>query len=284
MHAYNKTAPAGPQSSLSVDNRGTSSPRRMVPAVAKAVRLLSTLAKAREPLSLSALAKTLALPKSTIHELCATLMSAGLVRRYETGAYHLGAFVMDLSYAFLARTDAISEFNKLSSSPLLPDETIVLSILDGADVVYLACRNGSRGMGLGFRIGLRLPANTTATGKAQLSTLPEERVIELAQAGGLRRLTKKSITKVAPFLQDLAQVRKRGYSVDDEETGDGTMCLGAPVFGPGSDHAVAGVAISFLKAAIDKHKRSVYSQAVRDLAATVSNRLGVPGLSPNLLE
>lgn len=251
----------------------------MVPAVVKAVRLLDALAAAREPLSLASLTRLLALPKSTVHALCATLIRTGLVRRHESGAYHLGVHVMDLSCAFLSRADVIAEFNKLCSSTLLPDETMILSILDGTDVVYVACRNGSRGLGLTFRIGLRLPASTTATGKAQLSTLPQKRLLELLRDGGLRRLTRKSIIILPAFLRELAKVRKRGYSVDDEESGDGTMCFGAPVFGPGREQAVAGVAVSFLRAAVDAHQRTLYCQAVRELAATLSNRLGAPQAS-----
>jgi hypothetical protein len=43
--------------------------RAAVPAVARAVRLLDALAAAREPMSLSTLTRTLALPKSTVHNL-----------------------------------------------------------------------------------------------------------------------------------------------------------------------------------------------------------------------
>ena len=46
-----------------------SSPSRgaMVPAVARAAQLLNTLAASERPLPLTALVKTLALPKSTVH-------------------------------------------------------------------------------------------------------------------------------------------------------------------------------------------------------------------------
>ncbi len=253
-----------------------------VPAVVKAVRLLDTLAAAKEPLSLAALTHALALPKSTVHALCATLIQARLVTRFESGTYHLGMHVMDLSHALLARTDITVEFMKLwDSLALLPEETVILSVLDDADVVYIACCNGTRPLGLNFRIGMRLPANCTASGKALLSTLSPERIAELESGGGLRRLTRRSVTRADQLLNQLAQVRNRGYSVDDEETRDGMICFGAPVFDSRSEQAAAGIGISLVKAALNKRQKILAIQAVQRLAAALSKRLGARGLSAN---
>jgi IclR family transcriptional regulator, blcABC operon repressor len=251
-----------------------------VPAVAKAVRLLDALAAAKEPLSLAALTQELALPKSTVHALCATLAQAGLVTRFASGSYHLGMHIMDWSHAFLARTDLTVEFVKLwDSLALLPEETIILSVLDGADVVYVACRNGTRPLGLNFRIGMRLPANCTASGKALLSTLPRQRLEDLGRDGGLGRLTRKSVTDVDQLGRQLAQVRKRGYSVDDEETRDGMICFGAPVFDSSSGQAAAGVGVSLYKSALTKRQKLLAIQAVQKLASALSQRLGARALS-----
>jgi DNA-binding IclR family transcriptional regulator len=265
---------------VSGDTFGNGYVKGAVPAVVKAVRLLDVLAAAKEPLTLAALTDELGLPKSTIHALCATLVHAGLVRRFESGSYHLGSHVMDLSHAFLVSTDVTAEFTRLRDSlNLLPEETIILSVLDGADVVYMACRNGNRPLGLNFRIGMRLPANCTASGKAQLSTLPEERVAELAQASGLRALTRKSVTELPALMKQLALTRKRGYSVDDEETRDGMVCLSAPVFDSNTAQAVAGLSVSLLKSATDASQKAAAIHAIRQMATELSKRLGARSLS-----
>jgi DNA-binding IclR family transcriptional regulator len=231
-------------------------------------------------LTLAALTLALDLPKSTIHALCSTLVHAGLVRRFDNGSYHLGSHIMDLSHAFLARTDLTAEFTSLGESlDVLPEETIIMSVLDGADVVYLGCRNGSRPLGLNFRIGMRLPASCTASGKAILSTFPLERVNELAQAGGLTNLTRKSVTDLPALLRQLSLVRKRGYSIDDEETRDGMICFGAPIFDSRNTEAVAGVGVSLLKADTDARQRNVAIQAVQLMAAELSKRLGARELA-----
>src|SRR6266508_1382932 len=168
QHTFGKTALA--------TEHGPQPPKRAVPSVARAVHLLDMLAEAPQPMSLVALTSALGLPKSSVHGLCTTLVHAGLVTRFENGTYHLGLHVMDLAHAFLARTDLTIEFVKLwESLALLPEETIILSVLDGADVVYVACRNGSRPLGVNFRIGMRLHDHCTARGKALLSSMPQER-------------------------------------------------------------------------------------------------------------
>jgi DNA-binding IclR family transcriptional regulator len=258
-----------------VHRRRPESPKSVVPAVARAARLLDMLAEAREPLSLGTITTQLRLPKSTVHGLCATLVHAGLLTRFENGTYHLGLHVMDLAHAFLARTDLTVEFvNLWESLALLPEETIILSVLDGADVVYVACRNGTRPLGLNFRIGMRLPANCTASGKAILASLPPARVKALMSVAGLRTLTQKKTGGMKGLLRQLAQARKRGYAVDDEETGEGMLCFGAPVFDSKSGEAVAGVAVSMLKTAANPRQRELAAQAVKQMAQALSKRLG----------
>ena len=246
-----------------------------VPAVARAARLLDTLAATKQALSLGALAKALVLPKSTVHGLCATLAHAGLVERLDNGAYQLGARVMDLAHAYMARTDVTAEFQAiLKAEAPMPEESIVLSVLDGADVVYVGCRNGARPFGFNFRIGMRLPANCTASGKAMLCTRPAEHVMDLAVARAFYSLTRKSITRPTRLLEQLRQAAALGYAIDDEETRHGMVCIGAPIFSAASTEAVAAVAVSMPKATLNAERKALAIQTVRHLAGSISQRLG----------
>lgn len=51
--------------------------------------------------------------------------------------------------------------------------TITLSVIEGPEVVYVANRDSERGIGIHFRIGMRLPAVYTASGKALLASMSE---------------------------------------------------------------------------------------------------------------
>lgn len=250
-------------------------PRGTVPAVLKAVQVLDVLAASRDPLSLAQLTRRLGLPKSSVLGLCTSLTLTGLLTRHDNGAYHLGTHLVDLAHAYLANTDLTKEFvDAWESLQVLPGEGAVLAVLDGADSVYVACRNGDLPLGVTYRIGMRLPASCTATGKALLSTLPEARVRELYRGGALPRLTRHSLTSLKALLDDLRRTRERGYAVDDEETREGMCCFGAPVFDSSGSHAIAAVAVSTLKAQTDPGKTELAVSAVTRLAALLSKRLG----------
>lgn len=269
------TKPTGTASRRRQASPGIVTRAASAPAVARAARLLEALAGTRQPMTLTELVHALALPKSTVHGLCAALAQAGLVERLDNARYHLGARVMDLAHAYLARTDVSAEFQAIvkAESPM-PEESLVLSVLDGADIVYVGCRNGTRPFGFNFRIGMRLPANCTASGKAMLATRPPETVIDLATSRAFYALTRQSITKPAPLLAELARAAALGYAIDDEETRDGMVCIGAPIFGAASSEAVAAVALSLPKSTIDVRRRATAIRTVTRLAERISRRLG----------
>ena len=112
MHAAAARRPAGDGPAL-------------VPAVSRALTLLDRLADGREPKTLARLAAELALPKSSVHGLCTTLMSFGYLRRQDDGSFLIGPRVMSLAESFSAGTNVAREFNALwSEAAIATDETI----------------------------------------------------------------------------------------------------------------------------------------------------------------
>jgi IclR family transcriptional regulator, blcABC operon repressor len=250
-----------------------SSPKGTSPALFRAVLVLDALA-AGEPLTLAVLTQRLGLPKSSLLSLCTSLCETGLARRTDRGAYELGSRILDFAHAYLRTTDITKEFvyagDELGE---LADEGVVLAVLDGTDAVYVGCRNGSRPLGVTYRIGMRLPASCTATGKALLSTLPDTQIKQLYRGISLPAVSPHSHTSLKSLFADLADIRRRGYAVDDEETREGMYCIGAPVFDVSGSHAIAAVAVSTLKAEGDAHQRQVAESVVR-LAGILTRRLG----------
>lgn len=251
-------------------------PKAVVPSVLKGVRLLDVVAASRNPLALAELSHRLDLPKSSVLSLCTSLTQAGLLTRFEDGTYHLGTHLVDLAHAYLSRTDLTQEFARAwESLHAMPGESAVLAVLDGTDVVYVACRNGSQPFSLTYRIGMRLPAHCTASGKALLSTMTDERVRQLYKGKKLERLTSHSRTSLKALLADLATVRAHGYAVDDEETREGMCCHGAPVFDATGRQAVAAVALSMMKTANASRDGGLAVRTVHELAELMSRRLGM---------
>ena len=259
-----QSAPAG-------SSRSGSSPS-LVPAVTRALGLLERLAQQREPMSLARLATELALPKSSVHGICNTLLSLGYLHRQDDGTFRIGAGVMPLAEAFMAGTGVTQEFEALwRAAP--PEETIVLSVLNGTDVVYVAARHGQRPLGLAFSVGMRLPAWIAATGQAMLAFDPEANVRKLFGHTRLSSHDGQRSMRLADFERELEKVRKRGYSIDDEGVRAGVYCIGAPVFDV-SGRPVAGIGVCVSKATLGADGGARHRDLVLASAHTLSQRLG----------
>jgi len=247
----------------------------LVPAVERAVRLLDHLAGQRRPQPLADLSTALALPKSSLHGLLHTLVALGLATRTDRGEYALGAKPVQWAGAFGRQSGVVDAFDAAADQlAALREEAIMLAVLDGTEVLYLACRPGTRALAVNFRVGGRFPASCTSSGKALLATLPAGRVRELLGGRPLPRLTRHSVGSATALLKQLARFRAQGYAVDDEETAEGMHCFGAPVFTAGRSEAVAAVAVSLIKASTGARRRDEVVTAIRELAARVSQRLG----------
>ena len=251
-----------------------------MPAVTRALSLLDRLAQQREPMSLAQLTSELALPKSSVHGLCNTLMSFGYLRRQSDGAFLIGPRVMTLAEAFVSGTDVAQEFSALwANAGAAPEETVVLSVLSGTDALYVAVRNSARPLGLAFNVGMRLPAYLSGSGKAMLAFRAPDEVRSIFAAGLLTHLTRKGPRDVEALLKELALTRKRGYSVDDETVREGVYSFGAPVF-DAAGQVVAGVAVCINKALLGADRGERHRDAALAVARTLSQRLGADSPAP----
>ena len=249
--------------------------RAQVPAVVRASRVLDHLADARDPVTLAALVRDLGLPKSSVHGLLATLTGLDLVRRLPGGEFALGPRVLQWAASYSRQSDIVGAFNELAGRiDALRAETVMLAVLDEADVVYLACRPGSRPLAVNFRVGGRFPAAFTSSGKAMFATMTDDAVRARLAGIAWRRLTRQGVASPAALLRQLAAVRDEGHAVDDEETAEGMTCFGAPVFRAGQPEAVAAVAVSLIKATVTAKRRNETVAAIRALADALTERLG----------
>jgi DNA-binding IclR family transcriptional regulator len=245
----------------------------LVPAVARALAVMDLLARERKPMNMAGLATALDLPRSSMHGLCNTLLSFGYLKRADNGSLQIGPGVMSLAEAFVASTNVASEFDALWRDAGAPDETLILSVLNGAEVVYVGVRNSARPLGLGFNIGMRLPAHLAATGKAMLAHLDTRAVRSLYPAGPLARLAVGGVRSSAALMKELALTRERGYSIDDEGVREGVYSMAAPVF-DAAGHPVAGIAVCINKATLTAEQHERQRRVVVQAAQRLSLRLG----------
>ena len=106
-----------------------------------------------------------------------------------------------------------------------------VSILDDAEIVYVARASQRRVMSIALMPGSRLPAYCTSMGRVLLAALPSERALELLSAEPLAQRTPKTQTDVGELQRVLQDVKADGYASIDQEVEIGLRSVAVPLVG-----------------------------------------------------
>jgi DNA-binding IclR family transcriptional regulator len=213
-------------------------PLTTVKSAGRTLDVLEALADAPQRCSLVELARTLDIPKSSLHGILRTLIRRGWVEADATGTrFGLGIRALQVGAAYLESDDAAGllagVLDRLSAQF---GETVHLGRLEGAHVVYLAKRESVHPLRLYSAIGRQLPAHATALGKVLLAERTDEAVDRLL-TWPLPALTARTVTDPDDLHGELATIRRRGYAVDHEENTEGIVCfaVAVPLQSPATD-------------------------------------------------
>jgi IclR family acetate operon transcriptional repressor len=240
----------------------------------KALSLLKVLSD-HDGLTLTELADKADLPPSTTHRLLSTLSGHDLVANDEPSQkWSIGIEALRIGMAFQRRNKIL-----VAGRPIMTDlmeatgETVNMAILDGFQVVFVSqveCQEPIRAF---FRIGERRASHASGIGKALLAEMTPERIDQCLRSQTLTRFTPATITEPQALLEELAMIRKRGWSVDDEEANQGMRCVAAAIFNEFGE-ARAGISLSGPSTRLTPDRLSELGHQVRAAADRVSERIG----------
>lgn len=250
--------------------------RGPAPAVARALRILTLLAEAQgAPMTLSEIARSLGIAKSSTANLCIVLEEGGMIERDPVG-YRLGRRTAELGGAFAAQFNQVREFYRVAAaSPVLRREVVQVAMLDGAHALYLARHEGRTPYRLGTPLGSRLPAALSATGIALLARLDDAEVrVLLEPEEPFPGLTAASITTADALLPQLDEVRRLGYAVDRGGSFGGITGVAVALEGwaPSDPPLAMGAALPTEHA--DEERIAEVGGALLEAAAELTNPLG----------
>lgn len=197
----------------------------------KALDILDLISERPDGVSQNELAEALALPRTTVYRILATLVARGMLRR-DPGRrmYCLGFRCIEMARQVYSMPDLVSAASsELRALRDLTGETSYVGALEGLDVVSLERYDSPHSQRSAASLGHRKPVYATSQGKAILSALPAEERDSIVRDLNLKALTPLTLTDRRRLLADLRLVRNRGYAIDDEENVTGTRCVGAPV-------------------------------------------------------
>ncbi len=250
-----------------------------VPAVRRATALLRLLAGRPGPLPAATIARELGLPRSTTYHLLTALAEDGFVVHLpDERRWGLGVTTFEIGSAYL-RHDPLERLAGPALARLVADagETVHLGILHGRETLYLVKHEPARPVPLVTGVGVRLPAQLTAVGRAMLGELPSAQVRALfPSSDAFVDRTGAGPRNLPELRRTLAADRRRGWAEEDGLVTAGIASVAAPVF----DHngrPVAAVGITFRTESRDEPSRRTLAGAARTAADRISRQLGPRG-------
>lgn len=243
------------------------------PAVSRALAVLSALEEASGvPQTLSEIARTVGIAKSSASNICAVLERERMIHR-TPGGYRLGMRTAELGGAFAAQFNQVREFfTVVEEDPLLSGHVVQIATFDAPDAIYLA-RHEGRAERLGTPLGSRLPLVYCAVGNAMLATLPEIEVERLVESAPTAPRTSHSTRRPEDLLAKIRAAQERGFAIDRGESFEGIHGVAAPLepWRPGDPLMAIGVALPSGEA--DEGEVAEVGRAVLRAAARLTNPL-----------
>ena len=210
-----------------------------VQSLARGLNLLQLLGDPGNGTSVSELAEMAGLAPATTHRLLRTLVACGFVRQLPSRDYALGPALVRLgeSAGRMLGSWARPTLTRLVEAT---NETANFALLDGDRVVYVAEVPCKHSMRMFTDLSKRVMPHCTAVDKAILSQLPDGEVLAILSRTGMPAQTPRTKTDPAELLDELREVRRSGYAVDNGEQEIAVRCVAVPV--PWS-HAVAAISV-----------------------------------------
>ena len=199
-----------------------------VQSVERVFELLELIADAGGAVTLSELSASTELPLPTIHRLLRTLVALGYARQLPNRRYALGPRLIRLGEGANKQLGslALPQLKKLVDEL---GETSNMAVLDSDMVVYIAQVPSQHSMRMFTEVGRRVHTHATGVGKAILAQLPDDKVRHIVARSGMPAATDKSIGTIDDLLAELELIRKRGYSIDEQEQELGVRCFAIAV-------------------------------------------------------
>ena len=146
-----------------------------------------------------------------------------------------------------------------------------------APLLKLAVELASISCGLGGLVAAGTCFHSSGAGKALLAFRPAAEARALMSELDLRGYTAKTITTLVRLEAALAEIRKQGFAVDDEEAEMGLRCVAAVVYNALAE-PLAAISVSGLTSRVTDARLPEIGRVVREVAAELTAALG--GVTP----
>ena len=247
---------------------------QLVPAVDRALRMLVRLQKSNGDRTVSDLARELRIPKSSAHQIAATLRYHGFIEQDKyTRSYRLGPSLGNMishrrryvELPALARPylESLAETARM---------TALLAVREANHVVLAAKVESPSPFDISAPVGHILDTNAGVFGKLFAAETHEDSPGNSTRAVP-PAYTSKSVTDLNEYARELQAVRVHGYALDLEEYLDGVVAIGAPVRDVGG-HILGAICLIGLAVSHGRQQLTGLGGAVRTACEALCQDFG----------
>ena len=237
--------------------------------------LVEMLACQERPFALPDAVELSGWPKPTVHRMLAQLEVGGWLQREPDGRrYSLAPRLLRLCEQAMSHS-AQQGVRHAVLRQLVAElgESCNLTVLSGAEVVYLDRVESAFPLRLELRPGTRVPLHCSASGKLFMAHMSARRRKVLLDGLTLSSHTATTLTRRETLEAELATIRQRDHAFDAEEFVEGLVCIAVPVRAYGQHEVRCALALQAPSARVPLGKLAHYLppliQAAQSLARTL---------------
>jgi DNA-binding IclR family transcriptional regulator len=247
--------------------------RYIIPNIARALKILESLAREENGSSISELAQKFEIPVNSTFRIIKSLEAYGYVEE-DNRRYCTTPRLLYLGYAGMSRKGLVQNSVDLMHS-LRDDinETVMLGTLVSNQIVIIEQFPSFEFIKFTTDIGHRVPVYASAPGKAILSNLPESEREGILGELNFKRFNDNTIPGKKILLEEIEKTLEDGYAVDNGEEITGIICVAAPVLDY-RGYPVASIWLTGPDFRMKKKGLSHIGSTVADYAGQISRRLG----------
>jgi DNA-binding IclR family transcriptional regulator len=209
-------------------------------SLAKGLKLLLGLRDSAKPMSLTEISRHLGLNKVSALRILLTLQQHGFVEKSaQDKRYKIGSNAFYVGSGFLAggkREKILEAMGKLVHEL---KHTITLGVLDGCHVLFIERIDGTERVKVTVDIGSRVPAHSSAAGRALLAGLHDTEITKRFRSANFRPLDGARPISLKPILANVAVVRYSGFAVNNEDSTPGLIAVAVPIKNDRGEHVAA---------------------------------------------
>lgn len=245
-----------------------------VQSIDRAFDIIEVLSEENNGLGVTEIANRIGLHKSTAHRIITTMANRGYLNKNESGNYQIGLKLIESVSCYInsleLQTEARPYIAKITGELGL---TSHLGVLDGDQVVYIEKMDVFSNVRMYSQIGLHVHSYSCSLGKCLLSNYSAADLKKIMCNCSFTRFTDKTISSLDELIVDLDLVRKRGWSIDDEESEVGHRCVGAPIYDYRGD-IIAAISASGPTSILTEVRIESVAAYLKEQAMEISKSMG----------